>query len=53
MIETDKKKVKQAEYTKAHTMTPQDLQKLILEKFNRATAYYEASRKREDLCKEV
>ncbi len=47
MIETDKKKVKDAEYTKEHTMTREDLQKMILEKFKRATAYYEAARKRE------
>jgi hypothetical protein len=53
MIETDKKKVKDAEYTKEHTITQEDLRKMILEKFNRATAYYEAVRKREGLCKEV
>ncbi len=38
---------RQAEFTKAHTLTKQDLRKMILEKLQRATAYYEASRKRE------
>jgi hypothetical protein len=38
---------KQAEFTKAHTLTKQDFRKLILEKLQRATAYHEASRKRE------
>ena len=47
MIETDKKTQRQAEFTKEHTLTEQDLRKLIEEKFERARMYYEALRKRE------
>jgi hypothetical protein len=38
---------RQAEFTKVHTLTPQDLRKMILEKLERATAYYKANQKRE------
>jgi hypothetical protein len=38
---------RQAEFTKAHTLTQQDLRKMILEKLERATAYYKANQKRE------
>jgi hypothetical protein len=38
---------RQAEFTQAHTLTPQDLRKMILEKLERATAYYKANQKRE------
>jgi hypothetical protein len=38
---------RQAEFTKTHTLTKQDLRKMILEKLERATAYYNAVRKRE------
>ena len=41
------RKIKEAEYTKAHTLTKQDFRKLILEKAERATAYYKANQKRE------
>ena len=41
------RKIKEAEYTRAHTLTPQDFRKLILEKAERAKAYYNAQRKRE------
>lgn len=47
MIETDKKKVKEAAYTKEHTITQEDLQKMIFEKFERAKVYSKAVRKRE------
>ena len=46
MIEKDKKK-REAEFTREHTLTPQDLRKMILEKAERATAYYKANQKRE------
>jgi hypothetical protein len=39
--------IKEAEYTKAHTLTKQDFRKLILEKAERAKAYYKANQKRE------
>jgi excinuclease UvrABC helicase subunit UvrB len=47
MIETDKKKQREAEFTKQHTLTPQDLRKMILEKAERARMYSKAVRKRE------
>jgi ribosomal protein S6 len=47
MIETDKKKQRQAEFTKKYTLTEQDLRKMILEKTERAKVYSKAVRKRE------
>ena len=47
MIETDKKKQREAEFTQKHTLTEQDLRKMILEKFERAKVYSKAVRKRE------
>ena len=53
MIEKDSKKTqKQAEFMRLHTLTDQDLRKLIEEKFARAKAYSEAWRKREALLVE-
>ena len=46
MIETDKKK-REAEFTREHTLTPQDLRKMILEKAERAKVYSQSVRKRE------
>ena len=40
------RKVKEAEWVKAHTLTKQDFRKLILEKFERAKVYYNAVSKR-------
>ena len=47
MIETDKKKQREAEFTREHTLTEQDLRKMILEKMERAKVYSRAVRKRE------
>jgi hypothetical protein len=41
------KQKKEAEWSQLHTLTKQDLRKMILEKLERATAYYKASQKRE------
>jgi hypothetical protein len=41
------RKIKEAEFTKAHTLTKQDFRKLILEKTERAKAYLNAQKKRE------
>ena len=41
------RKIREAEFTKTHTLTPQDFRKLILKKFERAKAYYDAQKKRE------
>jgi hypothetical protein len=38
---------RQAEFIQLHTLTKQDLRKMILEKLERATAYYKANQKRE------
>ena len=38
---------KQSEWVQLHTLTKQDLRKMILEKLERATAYYKAQQKRE------
>jgi hypothetical protein len=47
MIETDKKKQREAEFTREYTLTQQDLRKMILEKAERARMYSQAVRKRE------
>jgi hypothetical protein len=47
MIEQDKKKQRDAEFTRQHTLTPQDLRKMILEKAERARVYSKNVRKRE------
>jgi hypothetical protein len=47
MTETDKKKQREAEFTKMYTLTPQDYRKMILEKAERAKMYSKAVRKRE------
>jgi hypothetical protein len=47
MIETDKKKKQEAEFTQKHTMTPQDFKKMVAEKMERARWYSQAVRKRE------
>ena len=47
MIEQDKKKQQDAEFTREHTLTPQDFRKMILEKTERARIYSKAFSKRE------
>ena len=47
MIETDSKKKQEAEFTLKHTLTREDLRKMILEKTERAKVYSQAFRKRE------
>jgi hypothetical protein len=47
MTETDSKKQREAEFTLKHTLTEEDLRKMILEKFERAKVYSKAVRKRE------
>jgi hypothetical protein len=46
---TDTKLKKQAEFTRQHTLTQQDLRKMISEKLERAQAYNNARSKREVL----
>lgn len=52
MIETENKKLKDAEYIKKYTLSPEQLKQLFEAKIQRARQYYEASRKRATLCKE-
>ena len=47
MIETDKKKQREAEFTQKYTLSKEDLRKMILEKMERAQVYSKAVRKRE------
>jgi hypothetical protein len=47
MIETDSKKQREAEFTQKHTLSKEDLRKMILEKTERARVYSKAVRKRE------
>ena len=47
MTETDKKKQREAEFTQTHTLTQEDLRKMIFEKMERARVYSKAVRKRE------
>ena len=47
MIEIEKKKQREAEFTQTHTLTPQDFRKMILEKMERARVYSQAVNKRE------
>jgi hypothetical protein len=49
MKETVSKKQREAEFMRQHTLSEQDLRKLIAEKMERARAYYNAVRKREAL----
>lgn len=45
-------KQRQAEFTQKHTLSKQDLQKLIQAKLNRAAEYHEALKRREALLVE-
>jgi hypothetical protein len=47
MTEPDKKKQREAEFTREHTLSKEDLRKMILEKIERARMYSQAVRKRE------
>jgi hypothetical protein len=47
MKETDKKKQREAEFTRQHTLSKEDLRKMISEKMERARVYHNAVRKRE------
>ena len=46
---TDTKLKRQAEFTRQHTLTQQDLRKIIAEKLERAQAYDLAKQRREAL----
>jgi hypothetical protein len=50
MQETENKKLKDAEFIRQHTLSPEQLKRLFEAKIQRARQYYEATRKREILC---
>ena len=50
MIVRDQKKVREAEFTRQHTLNKEQFKKLLDAKIQRARQYYEAERKREILC---
>lgn len=52
MIERDQKKIREAEFTRQHTLGPEQLKKLFEDKIARAKQYYEAAKKRRQLCEE-
>ena len=47
MTEQDKKKQREAEFTRQHTLSKEDLRRMILEKMERAKVYSQAVRPRE------
>jgi hypothetical protein len=47
MIEQDKKKQREIEFTREHTLSKEDLRKMILEKMERAKLYSKAVKQRE------
>ena len=49
MIETDFRKQRDAEFLAEHELTQDELERLIENKFNRAKAYHDASRMREEM----
>jgi excinuclease UvrABC helicase subunit UvrB len=46
-METNSKQIKQLEFMRKHTLTPDDVRKMIAEKLERAEAYKKAVQKRE------
>ena len=52
MIEPDNKKLKEAEYTKTYTLSPEQRKQLLEAKIKRVEQSQKASRKRESLCKD-
>ena len=47
------KLIKEAEFIRQHTLSPEQLKKLLEDKMARARQYYEANRKRKQLCEEL
>jgi hypothetical protein len=43
------KKIKQEEFTRQHTLTPDQFKKLLEDKMERARRYFESNKKREAL----
>jgi hypothetical protein len=47
MIEQDKKKQREIEFIRQHTLSKEDFRKMVLEKMERAKVYSQSVRKRE------
>lgn len=52
MIERDQKLKREAEFTRQHTLSPEQLKQLFENKIARAKQYYTADQKRRQLCEE-
>jgi hypothetical protein len=52
MIVRDQKLKREAEFTRQHTLSREQFQKLLDAKMVRARQYYEADQKRRQLCEE-
>jgi hypothetical protein len=52
MIERDQKKVREAEFTRQHTLNKEQFKQLLDAKINRARQYYNADKKQRQLCEE-
>jgi hypothetical protein len=52
MIERDQRKIREAEFTKQHTLNNEQFKKLLDAKINRARQYNEAEKKRRQHCEE-
>jgi hypothetical protein len=52
MIERDQRKIKEAEFTRQHTLNKEQFKQLLDAKINRAIKYNEAEKKRRQLCEE-
>jgi hypothetical protein len=50
MIVRDQKKVREAEFTRQHTLNKEQFKQLLDAKIQRARQYSQADRKRETLC---
>jgi hypothetical protein len=53
MIERDQKLDRQREYTRQHTLSPEQLKKLFEDKIARAVKYSQVGQKQRQLCEEL
>jgi hypothetical protein len=53
MIERDQKLDRQIEYTRQHTLSPEQLKKLLEDKIARAVKYSQSGQWRRQLCEEL
>jgi hypothetical protein len=53
MTETDSRKLKEAEFTRQHTLSPEQFKKLLEGKMTRARQYYNAVLVKREMSKDV